>query len=651
MLRTFEKKLLAIDPAFINTRLAIRGTASVVLSFFIISYLSKLYNQPPTLAFLGVVIALMGSMVINDPSPRQQMTTMALLPFPASLAFVTSILLGPWPPLRMTGFLITIFAAVWMRRFGPRWLAIGMVMFMAYFSPLFFPIHADAIPWVLGSVFIATILSFIMRFVIFADRTAPQLKRYLKSIDVRAELILRQVTRELEIMAVARDEDRPKIMANARERIQKQTVLLNELSLLLEQYLETSSIKSKAELLQLQIFEKELAIGHYLNTVRHAALSPLATRATYLDAAEISKILTQVILSQSSVSSHPDPAADRVIKSFRQPEWTEDAIAQVAADIETKKPALPAETLKPKLHVSTRQAIQATLATALASAAGNFVSADRWYWASISAFMVFVGASRGESLARAFVRTLGTASGLLLGFVFAYLLSGKAHVEWTLIVACLFFALFGSRMAFGFWTAAVFTTMIALLFDIMGTFSRQILFLRLEETFIGSIIGAAVAGYIFPNSTRAMVKTSLATLMRTAGEILEDWTKTTPSLFSRRTLYRKLRQLDREMKALRITTAPIVGRGSVMASGELPGILHDTIVLRHYLSHLIMSKDTHDQAVIHDHALNLAAAMQTFADHLENKPKSSPLILNQALHNSWLDGIRHVLLSIQQRKF
>jgi len=128
MVQRLRDALLGIDPALTNTRVALRGTLSVVLSFFAISLLAKTFRQAPTLAFLGVIIALMGSMAVNDPTVRQQKVTMALLPLPTSLAFMTSILLGTWPPLRLLVFLMICFTAVWIRRFGIRWMGLGLAM-------------------------------------------------------------------------------------------------------------------------------------------------------------------------------------------------------------------------------------------------------------------------------------------------------------------------------------------------------------------------------------------------------------------------------------------------------------------------------------------------------------------------------------------
>lgn len=68
---------------------------------------------------------------VNEPDPRQQRITMALLPLPAALSLTAAALLAPHRLAADVGFVLVVFSAVYIRRFGAR--ALGMVAFMAYF--------------------------------------------------------------------------------------------------------------------------------------------------------------------------------------------------------------------------------------------------------------------------------------------------------------------------------------------------------------------------------------------------------------------------------------------------------------------------------------------------------------------------------------
>jgi len=65
------------------------------------------------------------------------------------------------------------------------------------------------------------------------------------------------------------------------------------------------------------------------------------------------------------------------------------------------------------LRPSTRQAIQVSLAAALAIVAGQLVSPTRWFWAVIATFVIFAGTnSWGETLTKGWQRLIGTMLGV-----------------------------------------------------------------------------------------------------------------------------------------------------------------------------------------------------------------------------------------------
>ena len=69
---------------------------------------------------LGVVITMIAAQSVNEPNPRQQRITMALLPAPAALAITAGVLLAPHRVASDIVFVVDVFAAVYARRFGAR---------------------------------------------------------------------------------------------------------------------------------------------------------------------------------------------------------------------------------------------------------------------------------------------------------------------------------------------------------------------------------------------------------------------------------------------------------------------------------------------------------------------------------------------------
>ncbi len=130
--RTFNNRLLTFDPGYLNLRSAIRGTLAVTVSYFVLVWLARTFSATPTLPFLGVLITMMSVIVVNDSKRSDQKITTLIIAAPASLAAVASVSLAAWPYARLFGFLFCTFAAVFVRRFGPRWTGVGIVSFMAF---------------------------------------------------------------------------------------------------------------------------------------------------------------------------------------------------------------------------------------------------------------------------------------------------------------------------------------------------------------------------------------------------------------------------------------------------------------------------------------------------------------------------------------
>jgi uncharacterized membrane protein YccC len=159
---------------------------------------------------------------------------------------------------------------------------------------------------------------------------------------------------------------------------------------------------------------------------------------------------------------------------------------------------------------SGRTALQVAVAGAGAIALGHLLSPHRWYWAAISAFIVFVNTgSRGATLRRAVERTLGTAAGIAGGMLAGYLLAGRNALELAAIFPILFvgyWMLQASQVAM----VGMITILFALMYDLMGMLTLHVMLLRLAETFIGAAVGATAAYFVLPERTRTTVDEAFA---------------------------------------------------------------------------------------------------------------------------------------------
>ncbi len=129
-----------------------------------------------------------------------------------------------------------------------------------------------------------------------------------------------------------------------------------------------------------------------------------------------------------------------------------------------------------------RPAIRATTAALLSMVGGQLVSPDRWFWAVLTAYLVFLGArSSGEAIHKGVQRVWGTLAGLVAGVVVGVLLSGHPVLEGAALLVCVF----GLSYVFAIsQTLAIFcvTIMLGLIYSLIGMSPGGILLLRLEET-------------------------------------------------------------------------------------------------------------------------------------------------------------------------
>ena len=214
------------------------------------------------------------------------------------------------------------------------------------------------------------------------------------------------------------------------------------------------------------------------------------------------------------------------------------------------------------LSLTTRQAIQATIGAALAIIGGELLSTQRWYWAVITAFVVFANTtSRGDILIRGARRTAGTLLGILAGMVAAALVSGHGALIVALIVGCICLGVYVAQLSYGLMTFFM-TLMLGLLYSLLGTFTAQLLVLRLEETAIGALAGAVAAVLVLPTRTRTLIRDNVVAVLESLRAFLLDATallrdaEIADLIDASRELDKKLADLDKAAEPMTHVISP-----------------------------------------------------------------------------------------------
>ncbi len=558
--------LIGSDPGALRLRMATRTTAALACALVILFLLAKATGQPVTVALLGVLITMVAARSVNEPDPRQQKLTMALLPVPAAAAISAGTLLAPHKLVSDVVFVAVVFVAVYIRRFGPRGRALGMVLFMAYFFTLFLRATTAELPWLIGAVLVGTLCSFVFATYVLPDRPERVLSATLRALRARMAIVVDTTAEGLKTGRL--DERR-------RRRLRARIARLNETALMVQSQLEDKVNPATlpgltGEQLALWLFDAELTVERVATAGARAATADIPAA----DRAELAAALTQLAsairlpdrggldqaaaMAQRILDQRPTDRARRLAMAIIA---TATATSEIRARVEHPGSWAPtpveSEPPEPGLRPTTRQAIQVAVAASLAIVVGELVSPARWYWAVIAAFVTFAGTnSWGETLTKGWQRLLGTALGVPSGVLIATLVSGDRGASLVLIFVCLFCALYVMKIAYSmmiFWI----TTMLALLYGLLGQFTVHLLLLRIEETAIGAVIGAAVAILVLPTDTRKAIRDDAHTFFTTLSNLIDA---SASSLLGKAAGNPTdlARQLDRNLQQYRLTAKPLM---------------------------------------------------------------------------------------------
>ena len=107
--------------------------------------------------------------------------------------------------------------------------------------------------------------------------------------------------------------------------------------------------------------------------------------------------------------------------------------------------------------------------------------------------------------------------------------------------------------AMTFWIS----TMLALMYGLLGEFTYGLLLLRIEETAIGAVIGIAAAVLVLPINTRAKIRGDAHTFFLTLSDLVEASVSSLLGTPAPASLTETARQLDRDLAQFRITAKPM----------------------------------------------------------------------------------------------
>ncbi|OCP19065.1 MULTISPECIES: FUSC family protein [unclassified Ensifer] len=494
--------LLANDPAFSRLRQATRITATIVSSVcLLVAFHFLVAPLPPAAYGLAVSLSIQGGLAVLDRTHGEQLVTRVIAVIVGVSMVALASVLEDHRYVSDVVFLSIIFLAVYCRSFGARWFAVGMFAFMSYFIGAYLRPTVEQLPALFFGAAVSALVAHLVRTVLLPDNRYRDLMRAAASVQQRVDEMLE------ELADVAR---RPALLETDRARLHRREERLKEAVLMAESFIPTEKRRPEPEPglassdVVINLFDLHLAAESVI-VLSLQAMPPVS--------------LIEAMLARNSAlieaeSARIDRTNERLVETVKALSWLRNVRQRLAQSLEKLDahdlddpvgPAIGQPSARPKLTVSNpalKAAIQITLASGIAMVFGLMLSRDRWFWAVLAAFLVFTNTrSRGDTAVKALQRSAGTLFGIVVGIVVGTLVAGNIYLVLPLSALCVFLGFYFLAVSYAAMTFFV-SIVLSLLYSLMGVLTPHLLQLRLEETLIGSIAGAAVAFVVFPTRTR-----------------------------------------------------------------------------------------------------------------------------------------------------
>ena len=560
--RDARDRFVASDPGWARLRQGVRAIVAVGSTLLVEFALAQLLGEPALLGMLlGAVVAMLMSTGIRDEHRRVIALTAGAAPFAAAGGASLGVLTAEQHLLGLVTFVLVSFGAVWIRRFGPRWFTLGFLLWQGFFFALLLHPPVSSLPFLLIAIAVSGVWVGALLLTVLYEDPQGRLLRIVTALRARARSGIAAAVGVLDEPGDPR----------AIRQLRRQLIQLSEIALLLDGRLaDRRALPEGVPPARMRRWTVDFEIG--MDEVAGATVD-IATRLTDVPPATVA-VVRQVLTALgwadagSAVSAAEQidltdesnvPAVRRLasaalflLETVRRWDSGElrspapagtDGPADILDEDEGFEPVvnliggnLPGSALlaqqtiervdagrwsPSRMRLTTRQAIQAGVAAGLAIVAGEAISTQRFYWAVIAAFVAFAGtATSGETLQKGASRIVGTVLGLVGAVGLADLVNGHKGVAIAAILGCVFLAFFLQQLSYGLMVFFI-TVMLGQLYTLLGTYSDELLLVRLAETVAGAAIGILVSLLVLPTHSRATLRVARQSFLGSLGDLLD----------------------------------------------------------------------------------------------------------------------------------
>ncbi|MCA1223007.1 hypothetical protein [Streptomyces sp. 8L] len=188
-------KILASDPGLSRLHQAVSAAVSMstamAMEYGFATALGQNAQGTLVTIMLGTMIAMMGSMALGGIPAKAQAATAAGFPVALGAGLFLGILAGGSTTLMLCVFVAVMFAAVYMRRFGPAFFFYGFMVWMGYFFAAFLHPTLGQLPLLLAAVALSAAWVLLLSLTLLRTRARRTLRGVRRAFDARARAVAR----------------------------------------------------------------------------------------------------------------------------------------------------------------------------------------------------------------------------------------------------------------------------------------------------------------------------------------------------------------------------------------------------------------------------------------------------------------------------
>jgi len=529
-------RLWGLDPGGLRLRNALRSTAATTLTGIVSVAWAVRHDAHLTVTALAILFAMIAPLFVRETSRAGFATTLVWIYVTASASYLCAAASSPDKVLGNIGFLIVFFSGILCQACGPRALGCALSSIVTYYLGLYLaPTPSQVSQSLLLSLPALVVVTLVVR-VLLPVKPDVILQRAIKAVLIRAT--------GLEALL-----SKPPI---DRARLDNQISSLNEAALALEEHLSLFNPSSAcADAIRERLVDLEVAAGqcHYAR--------PLATAESLPGLSGLREAMAQLGATIQGLDTETRAQAPK---------------SQGVQLAQTVSVFVKWQDFSSRL--SWLHAGRATTAAVIAMLLGHSLSPERWFWAVISTFVVFLGTrSRADTIHRGLERVGGTLAGAFVSAVLALSFHGNTPMLLTAMVLCVFG---WSYFILSSYSRGVFfiTVLVGLVYSELGFAIGPLVAIRVEEVLLGCVVSFAVAAFVFPVSASGNIDVRVVGVLGALRSVVEAHAHGSPEANAQRQLEKRWHELRVAFRPFQTQRVFVWNPDCEMVGGAMLACLH-----------------------------------------------------------------------------